>query len=132
MCYLTGVCPEEDEVKPEEVFNEFDNNNDGNLSNTEFSIIYYLYCMECEQTLNEIIQQYDEDDDYLLSLEEYTKFSCEVLGVCGCNHEGNVCAPIAWSVFQEFDTNTDGLLNTYEFAFVYNAHCNYDKTIYDL
>ena len=132
MCYLTGVCPPEGETRPVDIFTEFDGNNDGKLSNTEFSIIYYLYCMECEQSLEEAVAQYDVDHDYLLSLEEYSKFSCEILGICGCNHEGNTCAPIAFGIFQEYDEDEDDVLNTYEFAFIYNEYCNYEKSIYDL
>ena len=30
------------------------------------------------------------------------------------------------------DEDEDDVLNTYEFAFIYNEYCNYEKSIYDL
>ena len=82
-CYLTGICPEEDEIHPDVLFNEFAGDDD-RLSKTEFSIIYYLHCQECTQSQDELFDLYDEDHDYLLTLEEFSKLSCEVLGYCGC------------------------------------------------
>ena len=67
---MTEICPESEIIYPEEIFNEFAGE-DGNLSIQEFSVIHYLYCQECTETIQDLFEAYDIDHDYLLSLEEF-------------------------------------------------------------
>ena len=43
-CYLTGICPASPELDAEEIFNQFDLDNSGNLSPQEYAIVHYLHC----------------------------------------------------------------------------------------
>ena len=89
MCLAKGICSTEDEVYPEQVFEEFDYDNNKMLAKEEFAVIYYFYCQECEQSLDDVFALFDKNSDSLLSIEEFKKLFCEVNGYCGCDHDEN-------------------------------------------
>jgi Ca2+-binding EF-hand superfamily protein len=90
-CYLTGICPEGEELVAEEIFNQFDLNKDGVLSPQEYAIVHYLHCQECSQSMVEAFNTYDENSDNTLVLGELKHLFCEVLGYCGCVDESDIC-----------------------------------------
>ena len=60
-------CPQEAKDK----FDELDYDNDENLDQIEFSIVYFHYLQDNELTKEELIAKYDKDYDNKLSLVEF-------------------------------------------------------------
>ena len=87
-CYIKGVCS--DEIKAKDVFDEFAGE-DNTLSQSEFAVIFYLHCQECEKTIDEMFEIYDLDKNWQFTLEEFETLFCEELGICGCPVAGATC-----------------------------------------
>jgi Ca2+-binding EF-hand superfamily protein len=121
-CYIKGVCPDEDEIHAKDVFAEFAGE-DNTLSQSEFAVIFYLYCQECTKTIDEMFETYDLDKNWQFTLEEFQTLFCEELEICPCPHAGNpTCGAEAYAHLLEFDVTENGELSTVEFSQFYSTH----------
>ena len=91
-------------------------------------MIYYDYCENCAQDLDDYFITYDANTDTMLTLTEFKCWWCEIVngnmnGACpDCNPHSNELEPS--TVFNEFAGN-DGKLDQSEFAIVYYLHCQH-------
>ena len=53
------------------LFNQFDVNNNNNLSDDEFARFYNEHCNNCDLTVKELKEKYDSNDDRVVSLDEF-------------------------------------------------------------
>ena len=127
------VCPAEDngiDVDPVEVFNEY-KGDDNALTVSEFAVIYYLYCEDCTQGVDDYYLTYDLNQDAQITLSEFKCWFCEIVngnqsGNCpDCNANSGEVDPV--TIFNEFAGN-DGKLDQSEFAIVYYLHAQHVST----
>ena len=111
-------------VDVEAIFNEFAGEDD-KLSQSEFSIIYYLHCQECELPMNQMFNHYDRDHDNLLCLEDLQCIFCEAIDgneECPvCEHDGHL-DPI--EIFKEYDVDYSEQICPDEFGTLFYLYCN--------
>ena len=113
----------DDGIDVEAIFNEFAGEDD-KLSQSEFSIIYYLYAQESTLTMEQMFNHYDRDHDELLCLEDLQCIFCEDIEG---NEECPVCAhdgaldPI--EVFKEYDADYNEQICPDEFGVMYYLYC---------
>ena len=95
------------------------------LTTTEFAYVYATHCQNCEATIDDLFEQYDLDNDYKFSPEEFIQLYCnEIVG-----KEDNE-PPVPEELFHEHDIDHNELICVDELDFIYNLYC--DDCGYDL
>jgi hypothetical protein len=85
-CDLTGICPDfegecdhDGDQCPAEatvIFAEFDADDNDLLDEHEIFLVYVAHCPTCTKSINDLMIQYDLNQDWNLTLEEFKRMYC--------------------------------------------------------
>ena len=95
------------DVDPNEIFDEFDGDNNDVLCADEIAIIYFVYLKdETSLSLDQLINEYDGNYDGCLCKSEFLDLFCGVTGICLEDDEED-----PEEIFNAFDQDNDNKLS---------------------